>query len=374
MKILHVCLSRSWGGLEKNGFDLALAQMRAGHEILFACRKGFTIEAELGKAGVPCLAFGHIIAYADLRIIFAIRRLLTGGGFQIVHATHSEDLGLIFPAVMMAPNARFFFTLQMNVPGLKTDFYHRWEYATISKVIVSSPVLRDAARQFLPVKEGQVIVIPYGLDTALYRPARDEGFRRSIGYAPDELVLGILGRLDPPKGQMEAIRAMPIILSKYPNARLLLVGNESIDHKGREEKRLKDEIALLGLRNYIRFMGDQRGKAQAKALNAMDVFLLPSHFETHSTSAMMAEIAAVPIVGTNSGGTPAQLGFGKWGELVEPKNPASLAQGILTVLDKLDASRERARRHSAEAAQRYEMKNVLSIIETEYRNALASPR
>jgi hypothetical protein len=367
MKILHVCFSRSWGGLEKNSFDLALAQKNAGQDVLYACRKGFALERELKKTGIPCVSFANIVAYIDLRVIFKLRSLVKSEKITIVHGTHTEDLGLIVPALVGLEETRFFFTLQMNVAGPKKDSYHRFEYGRIRRIFVSSPILRDSALRHLPVGEEQMMVIPYGIDTGIYKPERDERFRASLGFGPDTPVLGILARLDPPKGQMEAIQAMPTILKKYPTARLMLVGDESVDHKGAETKRLKNEVERLGLGETVLFVPDKRGAEQAKYLNVMDAFLSPSHYETYSTSMIMAQLCAVPIVGTNAGGTPEQLGYGKYGELVEPKDPASLASGTLKLLDDLSAARKRAEEFGRSAADKFEMKKVVERILSEYR-------
>ena len=370
MKILHFCFSRSWGGLEKNSFDLALAQKKAGHDVLYACRKGFALESELGKFGVPLVSWANIAAYVDLRVILRLRRLVKNQNYKILHGTHTEDLGLAVPAIAGLRDAKLFFTLQMNVTRDKKDVYHRWEYGRMAKMFVSSPVLRDAALRHLPVTEGQVTLMPYGIDLDIYKPARDENFRAEIGLRPDSIALGILARLDPPKGQMEAIRAMPSILEKYPSALLMLVGDESVDHKGAEVKRLKDAVARLALGGHVVFVGDQRGAAQAKYLNAMDVFLAPSHFETYSTSMIMAQLCGIPAVGTNAGGTPEQLGYGKYGKLVEPNDPASLALGVIETLDKLAEARKRAREMMALAVDRFDMKKIAERILAEYRSAM----
>lgn len=366
MKSLHVNFSRSWGGLEKNSYDLAVNLHRAGHEILFICRKGFPIERELAANGIPHIAFEKIIAYIDLRVMIALWRIIRSNGFTVVQVTHTEDLGLVVPVTKLLPYVKVFLWLQMFVSGPKKDLYHRFEYRHISKILVCSPVLGEAALKNLPITEDQLSIVAYGLDTGIYRPVRDEAFRQhTLGFNPSDRVLGILGRLDALKGQMEAVRAMPAVLAKHPEARLLLVGDETVHVGGGEKQRLEDEIAHLGIAGKVKFLGDQRGAEQARVLNSFDVFLSPSHFETCSTSMMMAELCAIPVIGTNAGGTPAQLGFGKYGTLVAPKDHASLAEGIIRVLDDMEGMRNKARENLPGALERYDksavMKKVLNL-------------
>lgn len=375
MKSLHVNFSRSWGGLEKNSYDLAANLHRAGHGILFACRKGFPIERELAANGIPHIAFEKIIAYADLRVMIELWRIIRSHGFKVVQATHTEDLGLVIPAAALLRDIKVFLWLQMFVPGPKKDLYHRFEYRHISKIFVCSPVLGEAALKNLPITQGQLDIVAYGLDTNIYRPARDNVFRQNnLGFSANDRVLGILGRLDALKGQMEAVRAMPAVLAKHPEARLLLVGDETIHAGGSgEKKRLEDEIARLGIAAKVKFLGDQRGAEQARVLNCFDVFLSPSHFETCSTSMMMAELCAIPIIGTNAGGTPAQIGHGKYGTLVEPKDHASLAEGIIRVLDGMEGAKNKARENLPGARERYAKDAVIKKVLTLYAETPVRP-
>lgn len=369
-KVMHVCFSPSWGGLEKNLFDLALAQKNAGHDILFVCGKGFSIEREVKKTGIPCVSYSNIAAYIDLRVMASMRRIIKSQNFKIVHATYSKDLGLIVPAIAGLGDVKLFFTLQMNQTKDKKDIYHRWEYGRMSKMFVSSPILRQAVIKYLPIAEDDVMVVPYGIDLQIYKPIRDEAFRAGLGFKPDTIVLGILARLDPPKGQMEAIQAMPAILKKHPSARLMFVGDESVEHKGEVVKRLKGEVARLALGDAVKFVGDQRGAEQAKYLNAMDIFLSPSYFETYSTSMIMAQLCAIPVIGTNAGGTPEQLGYGKYGKIVEPRDSASLAMGILETLNNMVDAKKRAEEMHLIAVERFDMKKIVERIEAEYGKAL----
>lgn len=375
MKSLHVNFSRSWGGLEKNSYDLAVNLHRAGHEMLFVCRKGFPIERELAANGIPHIAFENILAYVDLRVMTALWRIIRSNGFKVVQVTHTEDLGLAVPVAAFLRDVKVFLWLQMFVAGPKKDLYHRLEYRYTSRIFACSPVLGEAALKNLPITEDQLSIVAYGLDTGIYRPARDEAFRQqTLGFDPSDRVLGILGRLDALKGQMEAVRAMPTVLVKHPKARLLLVGDETV-HAGNvgEKKRLEDEIARLGITRAVTFLGDQRGAEQGRVLNCFDIFLAPSHFETCSTSMMMAELCAIPIIGTNAGGTPAQLGHGKYGTLVEPKNPASLAEGIIRVLDNMEGAKNKARENLAGALERYEKGAVMKKVLTLYAEAPVRP-
>ncbi len=63
-------------------------------------------------------------------------------------------------------------------------------------------------------------------------------------------------------------------------------------------------------------------------LEAIDVFILGTYKETYSLAVLDAMGVGVPVIGTNSGGTPEQVTHGKRGFLVEPKSATSIAKAI----------------------------------------------
>jgi glycosyltransferase involved in cell wall biosynthesis len=59
----------------------------------------------------------------------------------------------------------------------------------------------------------------------------------------------------------------------------------------------------------------------------MDVFILATYKETYSLAVLDAMGAGLPVIGTNSGGTPEQV-TPERGLLIEPKSAQSIADSI----------------------------------------------
>ena len=267
-------------------------------------------------------------------------------------------------------NVNLFFSLHMVVPGPKKDIYHRMEYRNIKKIFALGEEGMNSARKNLPIEPDRVMELPYGLETGRYRPGRSDAFRKSVGLGPELIILGILSRLDPLKGQMEAVRAMPAILKKYPNVHLLMAGDETVHLRGIEKKRIEAEIKRLGLGEKVTILPYQRDVPEL--LRGIDVFLLPSHYESYSISVIEAKLCGVPVVAAESGGVPQNLGYGEYGVLVKPKDPASLAEGVIKTLDDTDAAKKRAEKARANALERYDKERIVSIVEKEYEAAAHS--
>ncbi len=368
LKILAINLSNAFGGLEKYSVDLAAAQARRGHDVTFICQRGKGVEAAVRAAGLECLAFPYR-RYIDLPLALKIRNVVREGGFRLVHAHKSDDLGIIAPALWGLKGVSLFFSLHMIVPAPKKDLYHRMEYARVRRLFANGEECVRSAGRNLPINPGTAVEVPLGVETERFTPGRSAAFRRELGFADEDILLGVLSRLDPLKGQMEAVQAMPAVLEKHPRAFLLLAGEETYSFRGIERKRIEAEVARLGLGDKVRFIGFQSDVA--KLLNALDVFLLPSHFESYSVSLIEAKLCAVPMVAAASGGVPQNMGHGAYGELCEPKDAASLAAAILRTLADLAAAKAKAHKGREEALKRYSMDAVLDAIDAEYRAALA---
>jgi glycosyltransferase involved in cell wall biosynthesis len=88
----------------------------------------------------------------------------------------------------------------------------------------------------------------------------------------------------------------------------------------------------LGLDQLIDFPGHTHNLPAE--LKAADAFVVSSHAESFSVVLVEALASGIPVVSTNCpSGPPEILQNGKYGILVEPGNPSSLAKGILQVLD-----------------------------------------
>jgi hypothetical protein len=82
----------------------------------------------------------------------------------------------------------------------------------------------------------------------------------------------------------------------------------------------------------IQFLGSIKRAQVAKLLRNCTTFVLPSRFETFGIAILEAMACKKPVVATTVGGIPEIIENGKNGILVEPDNPAVLAEALLTVL------------------------------------------
>ena len=111
------------------------------------------------------------------------------------------------------------------------------------------------------------------------------------------MVFGIVGILDPAKGQDTAIRYFQKILKEYPNAKLLVYG----DKEGAYKTRLIKLVSSLNLNNHVMFLGFETDAK--KIYNSIDVLLMFSKSEGFGRVTVEAAFNGVPVIGFDNAGT-----------------------------------------------------------------------
>lgn len=133
-------------------------------------------------------------------------------------------------------------------------------------------------------------IINNAIDTGLYRYSPDTAseVRGELGIPKDAVVLGHVGRFDPPKNHRFMLKMMLAVSDKRDDVYLLLVGD------GELRERISELAVALGIRDRIIFAGVRNDVN--RMLSAMDVFLMPSLYEGLPLSIIEAQSAALPCL------------------------------------------------------------------------------
>lgn len=175
--------------------------------------------------------------------------------------------------------------------------------------------------------------------------ARSEA--RALLDLGDGPLVGVVGRLQPWKGQHLLIEAAPSILDTRPDARFVVVGDALGGFSAGYPGELRALAERLGVADRVHVLGHRDDVV--KLLPAFDVATTPSFDEPFGIVTIEAMAAGVPVVGTASGGTPEILSDGA-GLLVPPGDSLALGRAIAGLLADPgraasigDAGRRRAR-------------------------------
>jgi glycosyltransferase involved in cell wall biosynthesis len=177
------------------------------------------------------------------------------------------------------------------------------------------------------IKKDKIDVIYNGVDNLTYHADNTTDYLRTeFNILLNEKVIGMIGRVNSWKGQMDFIIAVEPILKKNPNWKAILVGSvfEGEEHFMNE---LKSRIAVSEVKNQI-IISEFRDDIQ-NIHNLFDIFVLPSINPDPLPTVVLESMAtSKPIVGYAHGGVTEMVRSGSNGILVEPNNVGELSLAI----------------------------------------------
>ena len=222
---------------------------------------------------------------------------------------------------------------------------------------VSESLRRDTYEHF-PLKR-EIRVIPNFIRLDRYAGKADAGLRQR--FAPNgEKLLVHVSNFRPVKRVEDVVRVFFKVREKLP-AKLLLIGDGPDRDRIEAMCRMSDCDAVV-------FMGKMVSPEDVVA--SCDLFLLTSETESFGLAALEAMACGVPVVSTNTGGTPEVNTHGVSGYLSDVGDVESMAAHSLEILSS-DASLERFRKGALHEAARFSVDSVLPQYEALYDEVLA---
>jgi len=197
---------------------------------------------------------------------------------------------------------------------------------------------------------GRIGVMPNGVDLALFGnpPPRDAKLARELklGNGP---VIGFIGSFYDYEGLDDLIAAMPVLLERRPEARLLLVGG------GPVEQSLAAQAQVSRAAHAIRFVGRVPHEQVERFYSLCDVMAYPRKAmrltELVTPLKPLEAMAQGRLVAASAvGGHRELIEDGVTGTLFAPGDPDACAEAVADLIGDAaqgDAMRERARQHVA---------------------------
>lgn len=204
-------------------------------------------------------------------------------------------------------------------------------------VVCASRFSAEAQRRLTP--RARIVQIQPGIPVAtLASRATRTPEQRGRGDWGRPPLVGIVGRLDPFKGQHLFLQAAALIAQRRPDVEFAVVGGAVIGMEGQYPGGLHQLAQELGLTDRVRFTGHQADVVPW--LNALDVAVLATDGEPFGLVVVEAMSVGVPVVATNVGGPTEIIRDRLSGRLVAPGDPEALAEAVLELLDEPELRRQ----------------------------------
>lgn len=173
-------------------------------------------------------------------------------------------------------------------------------YGKAQRYIVLSNAFADLLIRDYGVSAAKIRVVPGAVDTERFAPtfSREEA-RSRLGLPGDRRILLALRRLVSRMGLENLIDAMESVVKNAPEHLLLIAGS------GRLRESLEAQVARLGLKEHVRFLGFVPDEQLPALYRAADLNVLPTlALEGFGLVAAEALAAGTPSAVTPVGGLP----------------------------------------------------------------------
>ena len=239
-------------------------------------------------------------------------------------------------------------------------------------VVISGPVAEHllglgAARG----ARDKVIVIPDAVDTERFNPANDgAAAREAWGIRPDQVLIGMAGRIHTWKGQGVLVEAARLLRDRCAEARFVIAG-DIVPGQPEPKEALEAAIAAGGLADRVQLVGFWPDARQVMA--GLDVLALPSTApEPFGLVVLEAMASGKPVIATAAGGPLEIVGDGETGLLVPPRDPAALADAIERLVRDPDLRARMAAAGRRRAVEKFGFAAHIVTFERVYQALLAS--
>jgi glycosyltransferase involved in cell wall biosynthesis len=364
--VLHICLSKGWGGLEMYPIRTGGKFKENGWKVLGLCLKGSRVAKGMREQGIKTYEVSS--KWEAILKLTQIKRWLAENNTNLIHCHKSGDI-VVAALLDTLSSYRVIFTEHMGVTRPKKDLYHRWVYSHVDQVLSISEATKKRNLNALPVPAEKIQRLWLG--TEISPAMEDTGvitrLRNELGIPNEAIVIGTVGRFGTAKGQRELLNAFIDLAKQNPiqPLHLLIVGGLEPD-QGSDlalVKELQNTIKQSGLSHQIHLPGFR--KDTGNMLAVIDIVAILSHNEAFGLTVIEAMAAKKLVLGANTGAIPEILGE-DYPYTVNPLDIDEIKENLTTMVIKLNTTRPLAHQLQERASQQFNMQKHVVQLESIY--------
>ena len=383
IKILYIITKSSWGGAQKDVYDLATNLSQNDFEIAVAAGGSGLLLEKLAERGVRTIKIPFlerdINPAKEIFSLISLFQIFRKENPDIVHLNSSKIGGLGAVAARLASfftRRKIFVIFTAHGWGFNDDrfyfarviiYFLQWlSVLFCDRVIaVSRAVLNQG--MYFPFSKHKFFLIYNGVmppqflnqsqarkklaDLTRLDSARQVLLNKTDITGGEFPWLGTIAELTQNKGLNYLIETADLLKKSGHKFKIFILGG------GEDEQKLKSQIIALDLEHEVFIAGFVPDAATY--LKAFDIFVLPSTTEALTYALVEAGLADLPAVASRVGGLPEILEHQTSGILVKPKNPEALAEAIKTLIENPKLRKKYGETFKKKASQKFSFEKML---------------
>jgi glycosyltransferase involved in cell wall biosynthesis len=208
----------------------------------------------------------------------------------------------------------------------RSAFLTRYTLDSSAGVFGDCRAVREAVHRHSSISDDRIVTFPWGIDLERFKPGPSAiTVRGDLGWTQNEVFISTRS-WEPVYVVDVLVRAFALVLERLPTARLILLGDGSLD---REIRALIDE---LGLEDFTHAPGRAPYDLLPEYFRAADAYVSAAVSDGTSISLLEAMACGLPVVVSNSFGNLEWVREGVNGALAHPGDAGSLSAAMLSVV------------------------------------------
>jgi glycosyltransferase involved in cell wall biosynthesis len=366
MNILELCLSSGLGGLELYVYRASEA-LKSHHTVTAVLLENSKLDTYYREhSAIDRLYIKRSKNPLPMINARKLATMIDDNKIDLIHMHWGKDLPLAaFAKAFSKRKPKLVYTRQMMITRYKNDFYHRFLYKQLDYILTITKQLETLCKRYISADNIDIRTLYYGVTKPkkLLDASEASKLKAVKGFAEDDFVTGLFGRLEDGKGQHLLIKALAIAKRKNEKIRALIVGHEMTAGYRDTLIALADSLGVLDEIVFNDFVDNPQ-----ELMQICDCVCLTTYEETFGLVLPEAMRAGIAVIGSNSGGVPEIIDHHKTGLLFDSKDEQSLYQQISLLYNDSELKADLARQGKAKADELFDYDlhfNALENIFTE---------
>lgn len=378
LKLLFLIDTLEVGGAERSLLDI-LSRFQTVAPVLCHIYPGETLKPVFQQAGIKVISLNISGKYSFATAVHEVLRLIREERPVILHSMlfRADIIGRISGKLSGLPVVNTFvndtyshfrtsrMTLTQRAKHGGVYLLDRLTCPFVTCFTANSEAVKLANCRALRILPSLVDVIYRGRDISLFdnaSRAKEATALRGLNLPEDVTIILSVARLLDRKGQEEIIRAIPRVIEKYPQVRLLIAGEglyRPFLEKLIAELDIKDNVLLLGTRHDI-----------PQLLSCADIFVSAAHYEGLPGAVIEAMLSGIPLALSDMDVHREMVEDGITGRLFPLFSSSAIAATLIDLLDHPAEAKIMGSRAKKRAMELFDIRKIVSRHEELYSEVL----